>query len=426
MAGTESDTIYQYNLSTANDLSTATYSNISFSVAGLGVPPTGVALSSDGTNMYVVVSGTVDTVSQYSTALITAELDLSTGSVFDYTPTSDVQVTLINPAASGTVSGATLLLDGAGTTSYDIANATYDNVSYSGIYQSLTMSGRFNDDGTKFYSANSSTEAIWQHSLSTPYDISTASYDSVSLDISSQETNIRDMKFKPDGTELFIVGTTSDRVKQYTLSTAWDLSTASYTGQSASVGSQTPEPYSIILNDDGTKLYVGDGANNDRIYGYSLSTAYDVTTLSYDSQNVSFTSQVAALKDMIYNNDGTKLYLLDGTTDSIYQYTLSTAYNPLTLSYDSISFSVSAQSANPTFVEFRPDGTKMYSGGSSTNTVFQYTSSLVATITYDTAIEWPSGTAPTSPPIGETDVITFNTRDGGSTYQGVLAIDGAK
>ena len=47
------------------------------------------------------------------------------------------------------------------------------------------------------------------------------------------------------------------------------------------------------------------------------------------------------------------------------------------------------------------------------------------TITYDPAIEWPSGTAPTSPAVGETDIITFNTRDGGTSYQAVQAIDGA-
>ena len=48
------------------------------------------------------------------------------------------------------------------------------------------------------------------------------------------------------------------------------------------------------------------------------------------------------------------------------------------------------------------------------------------TITYNTALKWPSGTAPTSPAIGETDVITFNTTDGGTTYKSALAIDGAK
>jgi hypothetical protein len=53
-------------------------------------------------------------------------------------------------------------------------------------------------------------------------------------------------------------------------------------------------------------------------------------------------------------------------------------------------------------------------------------SAFVPTITYDPDLQWPSGTAPTSPAIGETDVLTFNTTDGGTTYKSVLAIDGAK
>ena len=48
------------------------------------------------------------------------------------------------------------------------------------------------------------------------------------------------------------------------------------------------------------------------------------------------------------------------------------------------------------------------------------------TTTYDNTIDWPGGTAPTSPAIGETDVLTFSTSDGGATYKAVHAIDGAK
>ena len=44
-----------------------------------------------------------------------ATLDLSTGSVFDVTPTANIQVSLSNPAASGTVSSSTLLLSTSAT-----------------------------------------------------------------------------------------------------------------------------------------------------------------------------------------------------------------------------------------------------------------------------------------------------------------------
>jgi hypothetical protein len=44
-----------------------------------------------------------------------ATLDQSTGSVFEITPTANIQVSLSNPAASGTVSSSTLLLSTSAT-----------------------------------------------------------------------------------------------------------------------------------------------------------------------------------------------------------------------------------------------------------------------------------------------------------------------
>ena len=46
--------------------------------------------------------------------------------------------------------------------------------------------------------------------------------------------------------------------------------------------------------------------------------------------------------------------------------------------------------------------------------------------TYDSSFKWSGGTAPDSPAVGETDVVTINTTDGGTNYYASLAIDGAK
>jgi len=50
----------------------------------------------------------------------------------------------------------------------------------------------------------------------------------------------------------------------------------------------------------------------------------------------------------------------------------------------------------------------------------------VPSTTYDSSIKFSGGTAPASPAIGETDVITLDTTDGGTNYYASLAIDGAK
>ena len=46
--------------------------------------------------------------------------------------------------------------------------------------------------------------------------------------IDSQEAEPRGIKFNNDGTKMFIVGWAGDDVNEYTLSTAWDVSTVTF------------------------------------------------------------------------------------------------------------------------------------------------------------------------------------------------------
>ena len=477
--GNTGGSVFQYALSTAWDISTASYDSVSYSVSSLGAFPLSVVFNDTGTEMYTTSSGNSqfvrvhtlttawdvstashtgsldtsvditagaingisfansgqkmyfsqqgpDTIYQYSTVLTTNTLDLSSGSVFKITPTSDIQVQLSNPAASGTSSGATLLLDHAGYGGYDLGNASYDSVSFSIAAQDANpVSAFFNNNGTKLYMLGGTYDSAFQYSLSTAYNVNTASYDNVSFSFASQDTNPQSALFNNDGTKLYMVGTTNDSVFQYSLSTAFDLSTASYDSVSFSVAAQDANPYGITFNNDGTKLYMV-GISSDYVYQYALSTAFDISTSSYTSVSFSVASQDTVPSDVFFNNGGTKMYVFGSTNDSVHQYSLSTAFDLSTTSYDSVSFSVSSQDTNPKNALFNNDGTKLYMLGATNDSVFQYSTSTPSTITYPSTLKWPSGTAPTSPAIGETDVITFNTTDGGTTYKSALAIDGAK
>jgi DNA-binding beta-propeller fold protein YncE len=418
------DSIKQYSLSTSFDLSTASYDSVSFNVASQTTSPQSLVFNNDGTKMYVL--STAKSVYQYSTSQPTDFLDLSTGNVFEVTPTSDIQVSLTNPAASGTSSGATLLLDGAATSSYDIANASYDSVSFSVAGQDTFPTGMaFNNDGTKMYILGNAIDSVHQYTLSTAFDLSTASYDSVSFSVAGQDATPADITFNNDGTKMYMVGLSNDSLYQYSLSTDFDLSTASYDSVSLSVSGQDTSPSSIAFNNDGTKMYLT-GSGNDSLYQYSLSTAFDLSTASYDSVSFSVNGQDNDPLDIAFNTDGTKVYIVGSGSDSVHQYSLSTAFDLSTASYDSVSFSVGGQDAIPSGMAFNNDGSKIYMLGGSSDTVYQYSTAAPATITYDSTLQWSGGTAPTSPDIGETDVITFNTTDGGTTYKAALAIDGAK
>lgn len=156
-----------------------------------------------------------------------------------------------------------------------------------------------------------------------------------------------------------------------TVREGWDLANASYDSVSFSVAGQDGIPTGVSFNNDGTKMYVS-GAQYDSIHQYTLSTAFDLSTASYDSVSFSVASQEAVPYGVTFNNDGTKMFISGTGNDAVYQYALSTAFNLSTASYDSISFSVSGQDNQPYDIAFNNDGSKMYIVGAGTDTIYQY------------------------------------------------------
>ena len=418
MVGTVGKDVDEYDLSTAWDISTATYSQL-FSLSSQILTPRGIFFKPDGTKMYVV-EGDDQSIHQYSTILTTNTLDLSTGSVFEITPTSDIQVTLSNPADSGTVSQATLLLDGVATSTYDITAASASTGTLDLTTESTSPAAIFiGDSGTKFYVFDAGSYRVYQYSLSTPNDITTATYDSKNFLTGSQDSNPRGLYFTSDGLNMITVGSANERVYRYSLSTAWDVSTASYPNDFYTISAQSISQRGVFLKSDGTKFYINDDGGN-AVEEYTMSTAYDVSTASHTN---TFSLGSDTWYGLSFNADGTSFFIHKNGGIEFREYSMTTAWDTSTASLAN-TFIVAASGAYQ-FHSFATDG-KSFVIYNATDTQYeQYSTTAGAVITYDTSIEWPSGTAPTSPAIGETDVITFSTTDGGTTYQAAVAIDGA-
>jgi hypothetical protein len=351
---------------------------------------------------------------------------------------------------------------------YSLDNAVYDSKSLDASTQDTSTQGLyFKPDGTKLFILGNTNDAVYQYSLSTAWDVSTASYDSVSFSVSSQTTNTVGMTFKSDGTAMYVIsGLSPDTVYQYTLSTAWDVSTASYASKSFDVSAQDTVPTDIAFKTDGTVMYIVGDTGND-INQYSLSTAWDVSTASYVQRRL-LTGETSTPRGVQFKSDGTLMYIVaSGTEDAIFQYTLSTAWDISTASYDSVSFSVVTQVINAYGLSLSSDGTKIYvndNGGDvvyqystvaytqtldlATGTTFSFTPSGATTVSFTnppasgnaigfsveingdgSAITWPSsvkwhgGAAPTR--YAGKDLYTFITIDGGITYYGKLAVEAA-
>ena len=360
-------------------------------------------------------------------------------------------------------------------TGYQLSNASYDSKSFSYASQDTNATGiAFNSNGTKMFLVGDANNNVYQYSLSTAYDISTSSYDSVSFSVTQDDP--RDIFFKPDGTKMYLIGSTNDAVYQYSLSTAYNLSTASYDSVSFSISAQEGAPSSLTFNNDGTSMYIV-GATNDTVYQYTLSTAYDLSTASYASKSFSVASQETSPQAIVFKPDGSKMFIVGATGDAVWQYSLSTAYDVSTASYDSVTFSVATQDTGPLGLTFNNDGTTFYIVGNTNNIVYQYSSSTTTysttfdcenanvfeteldanttvvfsnppaagtatdstayamslkvvqdsgasgyTVTWPTSVDWPNATAPTlTATASAVDQFVFYTYDGGTTWYGFTA-----
>ena len=255
---------------------------------------------------------------------------------------------------------------------WDITSYAYRGISFSFSTETVAPEDIFfKDDGTKMFVLGSAGGDINEYSLSTAWDVSTATFtDSVTLfsDIDDGEVDTNGLVIGDNGLKLYVcvLVQANSFVVELDLSTAWDISTVSYL-EELSVFSQDTIPISVKFNDAGTKMFVLGSAGDD-INEYALSTAWDVSTATF-TDNFSISSQTTSPESMAFGDSGSKVYVAD-TTD-VYEYSLSTAYDISTASFVD-SLNVSAQDTSVQGVFFRPNGNSFYVSGSVNNAIFEY------------------------------------------------------
>jgi DNA-binding beta-propeller fold protein YncE len=268
----------------------------------------------------------------------------------------------------------------------------------------------FKPDGTKMYIVGYTGDNVYEYDLSTDWDISTASFLQL-FSVAAQDVNPVGIFFKPDGTKMYISGLSGQDINEYDLSTAWDVSTASYL-QSFLVGTQDTGPWGVFFKPDGTKMYVT-GYVGDNVYEYNLSTAWNISTASY-LQNFYLGSQDTIPRGIFFKSDGTKMYITGDTGNDVNEYNLSTAWSVTTASYLQ-NFVVSSQDSAPQGVFFKPDGTKMYViGDRYGDKVNEYDVGTASTVTLPAAVKNNPSQALR---VNKQVTYEFFTMDGGTTVK---------
>jgi len=221
----------------------------------------------------------------------------------------------------------------------------------------------FNPDGTKMYVCDTVDDFLYQYSLSPAWDITTATYDSVSYDFVS---SFGGFSFKPDGTKLYKSHHSSvDRIEEFSLSPAWDITSLTTINDQSGFGNN---PSNVRFNATGTKMYV---LASDTITQYSADPAWESTSATTDSITFDFGNSAngdeSTAMNFVFHPEGTYLYLAGRSKDAILQYSLGEAWDLSTISYDAVQLDISTQQPDVTDLYFTEDGRTLFIIGEGNN-----------------------------------------------------------
>ena len=264
--------------------------------------------------------------------------------------------------------------------SYVLSGAFYTGNNY----QPSPAAGQglhFKPDGSKMYVL--AARILYEYDLSSPFVLSSAIL-LRSQDYGAQESGPQGFTFSTDGSKIYIVGH-QDSVYQYNLSTAWNVTTGTYSGLSTYVGSQTPYPNSCRFNPTGTKMYVV-GFFNSYMHEYTLSTAWAVNTAS-NTANYNMTSGVIGYpQDLAFNSNGTKVYVIGSQYAQIKEFSMSTPYSASTMSPTGVVLNVLTQENSPRGLFFKTDGVSLFVLGVQQNKVFEYLTGTLTSLTFPASL----------------------------------------
>ena len=205
------------------------------------------------------------------------------------------------------------------------------------------------------------------------------------LDISDDEGSATGITFKPDGTKMYITGIGADKILQYNLTTAFDITSAALE-KSVLIRTVEGAPEDVKFNSDGTVIFIlGTGGNG--IDRWSLSTPYDIGSIT--AADTTFTSIGGDPRGLAFNNNGTKMFVLNQTNTRVEEYNLSTPYNPDTKTLTNTLTNATSSNFHQG-LGFNADGSKMFvvksRGGSNTdNKIDEYALSTAFDISSSSA-----------------------------------------
>lgn len=182
-------------------------------------------------------------------------------------------------------------------------------------------------DGMSFHAVDRSADAVYNYSLTTAFDASTATR-GTSKSISSFDINARGIALNPEGTIMIVCGDGNNKLFEFDLSTPFDVTSWTSSSDDFTLNGSNLTSRGILWNDDGTELYVLNSGTT-QLFAYSTTTPYSLSGMSFNT-SVSHTLDNNSVIAMNWANSGYTLLVTNDSSDDLYSFRCDTPYDATT------------------------------------------------------------------------------------------------
>ena len=349
------DKIYQFNLTTAYDTSTASLSKVYDPVDNnlRARNPTKIQFSPNGRKMWVFFTSVyalwsrTQAILQYNLST-PWEIDSATWEGLNHFPRTNLYMISNNSKIGGT-----------GQFQYPLDLSVMPNQ-------------------TRFYTLNRvSYRPVVAIDIDAAGQMATARQVG-QLNTSSVDNNCVNMFVNNDQTRVYVLGRQNQRIYQFNLSAAGNLGSGYYTGISLYIGTNSTFgesfPCGLAFSVDGSRMYFS-GETTRRIWEYNLTTPWELSTARFAGAEGWYKTYIGGYerdpRGLRFGDNGNKFYIIGAdarnyggiTGASITEFTCETPYTLFNAQVTG-RFNLRSQTTTPHSLYFRPDGYQCWVGGS--------------------------------------------------------------
>lgn len=169
----------------------------------------------------------------------------------------------------------------------------------------------------------------------------------------------------------------------------------------------------------GFQTFADAGVSDGDVVRYTIEDGnnWEIGTGTYTASGTTLTRTVAesSNSDAAISLSGSAIVFLTATAADFREETVGTITSS-TVDLSTGTFFSDAPATSPTYVFSNPPAS-----GTAYGFTIKVTPSATVTITWPTSVDFSSGVIPPTPASGNTNIYTFYTVDGGTTYYGFLA-----